>query len=269
MAFIRTVPESEATGTLRALYQKTREHMGYVPNHTRVFSLRPDVVLAWRNLLGAITANMDHRRYELVTLAAAPRPEVELLQSRARQCAARQPLQRRAGGAPGARRSRRDPQRRRRGDDALRGEGDAAAARDRPRGHRRTAPARLQRRGGARHRAGGQRPQLLLPGAGRVGGGTRRDLRGLAGPASGRRSRWAGRSRLPTPNRNERGPAPPRLPASPDPWQPSGNPVVIACGSAPFPLRSGAACHSVPGLRGYGPGTLSPWQPAGNPLERQ
>jgi AhpD family alkylhydroperoxidase len=36
-----------------------------------VFAHRPDVSTAWRQLLGAITADMDERLYELVTLAAA------------------------------------------------------------------------------------------------------------------------------------------------------------------------------------------------------
>jgi uncharacterized peroxidase-related enzyme len=40
-------------------------------NFERAFSHRPDVYAAWRGLVGAITANMDERLYELVTLAAA------------------------------------------------------------------------------------------------------------------------------------------------------------------------------------------------------
>jgi alkylhydroperoxidase family enzyme len=42
-------------------------------NMERVFEPRPDVYTAWRELLIAIRANMDDRRYELVTLAAAQR----------------------------------------------------------------------------------------------------------------------------------------------------------------------------------------------------
>ena len=37
------------------------------------FAERPDVYAAWGQLLGAIKANMDLRRYELATLAAARR----------------------------------------------------------------------------------------------------------------------------------------------------------------------------------------------------
>jgi alkylhydroperoxidase family enzyme len=39
----------------------------------RAFEERPDVYAAWRGLVGAVTANMDLRRYELATFAAAQR----------------------------------------------------------------------------------------------------------------------------------------------------------------------------------------------------
>ncbi|MGE5275282.1 MAG: carboxymuconolactone decarboxylase family protein [Verrucomicrobiota bacterium] len=42
-------------------------------NYERAFDERPDVYAAWGALLGAIKANMDPRRYELATLAAARR----------------------------------------------------------------------------------------------------------------------------------------------------------------------------------------------------
>jgi alkylhydroperoxidase family enzyme len=42
-------------------------------NYERAFDARPDVYAAWGELLGAIKANMDLRRYELATLAAARR----------------------------------------------------------------------------------------------------------------------------------------------------------------------------------------------------
>jgi hypothetical protein len=71
MAFIRTVPEAEATGTLRELYDRNIASRGYVPNHTKAMSLRPAAIDAWQKLLSTIRAPMDLRRYELVTLAAA------------------------------------------------------------------------------------------------------------------------------------------------------------------------------------------------------
>lgn len=56
MAFIESI-EDTADGPQR--------------NMRSVFAHRPAVYAAWRQLLGAITEEMDERRYELVTLAAA------------------------------------------------------------------------------------------------------------------------------------------------------------------------------------------------------
>jgi uncharacterized peroxidase-related enzyme len=42
-------------------------------NYERAFADRPDVYAAWGELLAAIKANMDLRRYELATLAVARR----------------------------------------------------------------------------------------------------------------------------------------------------------------------------------------------------
>ena len=42
-------------------------------NYERAFEARPDVYAAWAQLNGSIKANMDLRRYELATLAAAQR----------------------------------------------------------------------------------------------------------------------------------------------------------------------------------------------------
>ncbi|MFZ0472524.1 MAG: peroxidase-related enzyme [Bacteroidales bacterium] len=69
--FIQTIPEAEAEGKLRVIYEGDRQSMGYVPNHAKVFSLRPDVLEAWRAFQGSIRKNLRLRRYELVTLAAA------------------------------------------------------------------------------------------------------------------------------------------------------------------------------------------------------
>lgn len=69
--FIQTVSESEAEDKLREIYEGDRKSMGYVPNHAKVFSLRPEVLEAWRAFQGSIRKNLRLRRYELVTLAAA------------------------------------------------------------------------------------------------------------------------------------------------------------------------------------------------------
>lgn len=69
--FIKSAPEGEAEGSLREIYEGDRKSLGYVPNHARVFSLRPEVLQAWRAFQGSIRKNLPLRRYELVTLAAA------------------------------------------------------------------------------------------------------------------------------------------------------------------------------------------------------
>jgi uncharacterized peroxidase-related enzyme len=73
MTYVRTIPESAAAGPVAAMYAAERERAGAVMNFARAFSLRPDVYAAWRRLQGAITANMEPRRYGLATLAAARR----------------------------------------------------------------------------------------------------------------------------------------------------------------------------------------------------
>src|SRR4051794_41928496 len=73
MTYIETIADDGATGSVAAMYENDREVFGFLPNFTRGFSLRPDVYAAWRELNGAIKANMDLRRYELATLAAARR----------------------------------------------------------------------------------------------------------------------------------------------------------------------------------------------------
>jgi uncharacterized peroxidase-related enzyme len=71
LMFIQTTSETEAEGKLREIYEGDRKSLGYVPNHTRVFSLRPEVLETWRAFQGSIRKNLRLRRYELVTLAAA------------------------------------------------------------------------------------------------------------------------------------------------------------------------------------------------------
>jgi uncharacterized peroxidase-related enzyme len=73
MAFIETTPEDQAKGETAELYATVREATGYVPNYAAAFSARPDVYAAWMQLNGAIKRNMDLRRYELATVAAARR----------------------------------------------------------------------------------------------------------------------------------------------------------------------------------------------------
>ena len=69
--FIQVIHEADAVGKLLDIYEGDRKSMGYVPNHAKVFSLRPDVLEAWRAFQGSIRKNLRLRSYELVTLAAA------------------------------------------------------------------------------------------------------------------------------------------------------------------------------------------------------
>lgn len=71
MPFINTIPEDEATGDTKAMYDAAKGALGYIPNYTHLFSHRPDVMSAWAGLNKAIRNNMTVRRYELVTVAAA------------------------------------------------------------------------------------------------------------------------------------------------------------------------------------------------------
>ena len=72
MAFIELLSEQQA-GEAADLLAGDRAQRGYLPNYARAFAHRPAVYRAWKALLGAVTENMDERRYELVTLAAARR----------------------------------------------------------------------------------------------------------------------------------------------------------------------------------------------------
>jgi alkylhydroperoxidase family enzyme len=71
MAFIRTIPPSEAQGPVREMYEQARSRFGYVPNWAQAFSLRPGVRDGCAVLLKSIQSNLPVRSYELATLAAA------------------------------------------------------------------------------------------------------------------------------------------------------------------------------------------------------
>jgi uncharacterized peroxidase-related enzyme len=71
MTVIRTIPEDQAEGLVRELYESARKTNGYVPNFVQAFSIHPEVYDAWLKLIGAIRGSLRLRRYELVTLASA------------------------------------------------------------------------------------------------------------------------------------------------------------------------------------------------------
>jgi uncharacterized peroxidase-related enzyme len=71
MAFIATVPADQSSDEVRAMYEGNQARLGYVPNYAKLFSHRPQLWAAWENLLASIRGNLDARRFELITLAAA------------------------------------------------------------------------------------------------------------------------------------------------------------------------------------------------------
>jgi uncharacterized peroxidase-related enzyme len=71
MPFIATIPVDQATGEVQALYEQSQATRGFVPNHLKVFSHRPQVRAAWNNLLATIRDTLDPRQFELIAIAAA------------------------------------------------------------------------------------------------------------------------------------------------------------------------------------------------------
>ncbi|MGD8808928.1 MAG: carboxymuconolactone decarboxylase family protein [Gammaproteobacteria bacterium] len=71
MAFIDTVNAADATGDVRDMYARQQRSYGFVPHYATIFSHRPGLMKLWSDLLYGIRCNMDKRRFELVTVAAA------------------------------------------------------------------------------------------------------------------------------------------------------------------------------------------------------
>lgn len=71
MAFINTIPQSDARGDVQAMYQHLQGKLDYLPNYAAVFCYRPGVMQAWAELQRVIRAELDDRTYGLVTLASA------------------------------------------------------------------------------------------------------------------------------------------------------------------------------------------------------
>ena len=71
MTFIHTIPEDQAEAEVKKMYAENIAEFGYLTSYLQAFSLRPDVMAAWGQFLGTLSQDMDARRYELVTLAAA------------------------------------------------------------------------------------------------------------------------------------------------------------------------------------------------------
>ena len=73
MTFIETVPESDASAELDADVRDRPRGLRPRAELDRAFSHRPGVYAAWRRSTATIKADMDLRRYELATVAAARR----------------------------------------------------------------------------------------------------------------------------------------------------------------------------------------------------
>ena len=71
MAFIGTIAPADAEGDVLAMYERQQAAWGFVPNYSKVFSHRPEVLARWARLLAEIKRPMDLRRFELATFAAA------------------------------------------------------------------------------------------------------------------------------------------------------------------------------------------------------
>jgi uncharacterized peroxidase-related enzyme len=71
MSFIETISPEDATGEVRAMYERQQRSWGYVPNYAKLFSHRPEVLAAWAELIAVIRRPVDPRTFELVTLASA------------------------------------------------------------------------------------------------------------------------------------------------------------------------------------------------------
>ncbi|ALV42426.1 carboxymuconolactone decarboxylase [Pseudarthrobacter sulfonivorans] len=68
---LKTTPESEAAGLTAEFYDDDTRSVGYVTTQTKAMAINPEAFHAFESMLHFITASMDLRRYELITLAAA------------------------------------------------------------------------------------------------------------------------------------------------------------------------------------------------------
>jgi uncharacterized peroxidase-related enzyme len=71
MSIIAVTPEAEATDPVSEFYAGDVREQGYVASHTKVMSVNPEALVAWRELVRALSGPMGKRRFELVTLAAS------------------------------------------------------------------------------------------------------------------------------------------------------------------------------------------------------
>ena len=71
MAFIDTIKPNESEGEVRTMYERQQNSWGFVPNYSKIFSHRPEILARCARLLTEIRRPMDDRRFELATFTAA------------------------------------------------------------------------------------------------------------------------------------------------------------------------------------------------------
>lgn len=64
-------PEPKTSRKIAEMYETAKDTYGYLPNMYQTFGHRPEVMESWSALLVSLRGNIEPRRYELVTLAAA------------------------------------------------------------------------------------------------------------------------------------------------------------------------------------------------------
>lgn len=69
--YVGTISPEAATGQVRELYDRDLAALGFVATDSNLFSLRPAIHMAWRELVKELRKTIHLRRYELVTIAAA------------------------------------------------------------------------------------------------------------------------------------------------------------------------------------------------------
>lgn len=72
-SFLNFPPPDHADEDWSAVIEKAEQSMGYLPNYLKLYGLHPAAYQAWRGLAHSIFSQMDERRYELATVAAARR----------------------------------------------------------------------------------------------------------------------------------------------------------------------------------------------------
>ena len=71
MAFIDTIQPSQATGKVHEMYALQQDHWGFVPNYSKLFGHRTEVLSRWGRLLAEIKRPVSNRWYELITFVVA------------------------------------------------------------------------------------------------------------------------------------------------------------------------------------------------------